>query len=558
MGMQQKAERMSDRESMPYDLVIVGGGPAGLSAAIRAKQAAADAGIELSVCILEKGSEVGAHILSGAVVDPKALDELLPNWRDLDSPMTVPVTENHHWILTETKKTEFPHGLMPPFMNNKGCYTVSLGNLCRWLATQAEALGVEIFPGFAAAEVLWNDDGSVKGVATGDMGIGRDGEKKDSWQPGLELHAKYTFFAEGVRGHLSKQLIKHFDLAKDSQPQIYGIGLKELWDIPAEKHKPGFVTHTQGWPLTDANGGGFLYHQANGQVALGFSVWLNYSNPYLSPFDEFQRWKTHPAIKEILEGGRRVSYGARAINDGGWQSVPKLTFPGGALIGCSAGFLNVPRIKGSHTAMKTGMMAAEAAVTAIASQRANDELLAYAEAYKKSWVQAELKMVRNTLPLVEKYGNLVGTGLAGISMWMEYLGYELPFTMANHPDYKSLKKAASVKPIDYPKPDGVFSFDKLTSVFLSNTNHEEDQPVHLKLTDPTVPIRVNLPEWAEPAQRYCPAGVYEVVSEEGKEPRFQINAQNCVHCKTCDIKDPSQNITWVVPEGGGGPNYPNM
>ena len=358
---------MTTRESMPYDLVIVGGGPAGLSAAIRAKQAAADHGIELSVCILEKGSEIGAHILSGAVVDPRALDELLPDWRTMDSPMTVPVVENHHWILSETGKTEFPHALMPPFMNNKGCYTVSLGNLCRWLARQAEALGVEIFPGFAAAEILWNDDGSVKGVATGDMGIGRDGTRKDSWQPGLELHAKYTFFAEGVRGHLSKQLIKQFDLAKNSDPQIYGIGLKELWDIPAEKHKPGFVTHTQGWPLTDANGGGFLYHQANGQVALGFSVWLNYSNPYLSPFDEFQRWKTHPAIKAILEGGRRVSYGARAINDGGWQSVPKLTFPGGALIGCSAGFLNVPRIKGSHTAMKTGMMAADAAVEAIAS-----------------------------------------------------------------------------------------------------------------------------------------------------------------------------------------------
>ncbi len=549
---------MTTRESMPYDLVIVGGGPAGLSAAIRAKQTAADLGIELSVCILEKGSEIGAHILSGAVVDPRALDELLPEWRTMDSPMTVPVVENHHWILSETGKTEFPHALMPPFMNNKGCYTVSLGNLCRWLAGQAEALGVEIFPGFAAAEILWNDDGSVKGVATGDMGIARDGTKKDSWQPGLELHAKYTFFAEGVRGHLSKQLIKQFDLAKNCDPQIYGIGLKELWDIPAEKHKPGFVTHTQGWPLTDANGGGFLYHQANGQVALGFSVWLNYSNPYLSPFDEFQRWKTHPAIKAILEGGRRVSYGARAINDGGWQSVPKLTFPGGALIGCSAGFVNVPRIKGSHTAMKTGMMAADAAVEAIASQRGSDELADYGEAYKKSWVYEELKMVRNTLPLVEKYGNLVGTGLAGVTMWMEYLGYGLPFTMKNHPDYKSLKKAADAKPIVYPKPDGIYSFDKLTSVFLSNTNHEEDQPIHLTLKDPNIPIEVNLPVWAEPAQRYCPAGVYEIVGQDIGEPRFQINAQNCVHCKTCDIKDPSQNITWVVPEGGGGPNYPNM
>ncbi len=549
---------MSERESMPYDIVIVGGGPAGLAAAIRAKQMAADQGLDLSVCILEKGSEIGAHILSGAVVDPKALDELLPEWRTMDSPMTVPVTENHHWVLTETKQIEFPHGLMPPFMNNKGCYTVSLGNLCRWLAGQAEALGVEIFPGFAAAEVLYNDDGSVKGVATGDMGIARDGSRKDSWQPGLELHAKYTFFAEGVRGHLSKQIIRQFNLDKDSQPQIYGIGLKELWDIPAEKHVPGKVVHTQGWPLSDANGGGFLYHQANGQVALGFSVWLNYSNPYLSPFDEFQRWKTHPAIKAILEGGRRVSYGARAINDGGWQSVPKLTFPGGALIGCSAGFVNVPRIKGSHTAMKTGMMAAEAAVQAISSQRTSDELLAYGEAYKKSWVYSELKMVRNTLPLVEKYGNLVGTGLAGVSMWMEYLGYELPFTMKNHSDYKALKRKSECEPIVYPKPDGVISFDKLTSVFLSNTNHEEDQPIHLTLKDPSVPISINLPLYDEPAQRYCPAGVYEVVGQETGEPRFQINAQNCVHCKTCDIKDPSQNIVWVAPEGGGGPNYPNM
>ena len=549
---------MSERESMPYDLVIVGGGPSGLAAAIRAKQMAAETGIEVSVCIIEKGAEIGAHILSGAVVDPRALDELLPDWRDLDSPMTVPVTRNEHWILSETKKYDFPHALMPPFMNNKGCYTVSLGNLCRWLAGQAEALGVEIFPGFAAAEILWNDDGSVKGVATGDMGIARDGTRKDSWQPGLELHAKYTFFAEGVRGHLSKQLSKAFDLTKHSDPQIFGIGLKELWDIAPDKHIPGYVVHTQGWPLSEANGGGFIYHQANGQVALGFSVWLNYSNPYLSPFDEFQRWKTHPAIKALLEGGRRVSYGARAINDGGWQSVPKLTFPGGALIGCAAGFLNVPRIKGSHTAMKTGMMAAEAAVHAIASQRGSDELVDYGDAYKKSWVFDELKMVRNTLPLVEKYGNLVGTGLAGVTMWMEYLGYTMPFTMKNHEDYKSLKKKSVSKPIAYPKPDGVFSFDKLTSVFLSNTNHEEDQPIHLTLKDPTVPIRVNLPEYDEPAQRYCPAGVYEVVGQDTDEPRFQINAQNCVHCKTCDIKDPSQNIVWVVPEGGGGPNYPNM
>ncbi len=549
---------MSERESMPYDLVIVGGGPAGLSAAIRAKQAAAKAGIELAVCVLEKGSEIGAHILSGAVVDPRALDELLPDWKELDSPLTVPVTHNHHWILTETKQYEVPHWVLPPFLNNKGCYTVSLGNFCRWLATQAEALGVEIFPGFAAAEILWNDDGSVKGVATGDMGVAKDGTRKDSYQPGLELHAKYTFFAEGVRGHLSKQLIRHFDLAKDAQPQIYGLGIKELWDIDPAKHVPGTVIHSQGWPLTDANGGSFIYHQANGQVALGFVTWLNYSNPYLSPFEEMQRWKTHPAVRSLLEGGRRVSYGARAINDGGWQSVPKLTFPGGALIGCSAGFVNVPRIKGSHTAMKTGMMAADAAVEAIVSQRTSDELAAYQTAYEGSWVYDELRRVRNMLPMIEKLGDAIGTPLAGISMWLEHLGLRLPFTLGHHKDNEQLKKKGDATPIKYPKPDGVITFDRLSSVFLSNTNHEEDQPVHLTLRDPDVPIKFNLPTYDEPAQRYCPAGVYEVVGQEEGTPRFQINAQNCVHCKTCDIKDPTQNINWVVPEGGGGPNYPNM
>ena len=549
---------MSERESMPYDIVIVGGGPAGLSAAIRAKQAAAKAGIELAVCVLEKGSEIGAHILSGAVVDPRALDELLPDWRDLDSPLTVPVAENHHWILTSTKQYEFPHALMPPFMANKGCYTVSLGNFCRWLATQAEALGVEIFPGFAAAEVLFNDDGSVKGVATGDMGVARDGTHKDSYQPGLELHAKYTFLAEGVRGHLTKQIIRTFDLAKDAQPQVYGIGIKELWDIDPALHVPGRVIHSQGWPLTEANGGGWIYHQANNQVSLGLVTWLNYSNPYLSPFDEMQRWKTHPAIKAILTGGRRVSYGARAINDGGWQSVPRLTFPGGALIGCSAGFVNVPRIKGSHTAMKTGMMAADAAVEAITAQRSHDELVAYGEAYKTSWVEAELRGVRNTLPAVEKFGNVLGTVFAGVTMWAEHLGLRMPFTMRHHFDHQQLKRKEHVRKIEYPKPDGVFSFDKLTSVFLSNTNHEEDQPVHLTLRDPTIPVEINLPLYDEPAQRYCPAGVYEIVGLEIEQPRLQINAQNCVHCKTCDIKDPTQNINWVVPEGGGGPNYPNM
>ena len=550
---------MSERESMPYDVVIVGGGPAGLAAAIRLKQRAQAAGSELSVCILEKGSEVGAHILSGAVIDPKALDELIPDWRSLDGhPLTVPVTSNHHWILGKKRKVEFPHILLPPFMANDGCYTASLGNLCRWLAGQAENLGVEIFPGFAGAEVLFNDDGSVKGVATGDMGVARDGSHKPSYQQGMELHGKYTFFAEGVRGHLSKQLIKHFNLDDNSQPQVYGIGIKELWDVPVENHEPGTVIHTQGWPLDDANGGGFIYHQANGQIALGFVTWLNYRNPYQSPFEEMQRWKTHPAIAAMLRGGRRVAYGARAINDGGYQSVPKLAFAGGALIGCSAGFVNVPRIKGSHTAMKTGMLAADAAFDAIAAGRQHDELAAYQDAYGGSWVAKELFTVRNTLPLVEKFGNLIGTMLAGFTMWCEHLGIRMPFTMKHHPDHAQLWRKEHCAPIAYPKPDGVVSFDRLSSVFLSNTNHEEDQPVHLQLVDPSVPIGVNLPLYDEPAQRYCPAGVYEVVGMDEGAPRFQINAQNCVHCKTCDIKDPSQNINWVAPEGGGGPNYPNM
>ncbi len=551
---------MSERESMPYDVVIVGGGPSGLSAAIRLKQLAAEAGHEVSVCVLEKGSEIGAHILSGAVVDPKSLDELLPDWRTSGCPMAeTPVTDNQHWILTASRKFSLPHFLTPPFMNNHGTYTGSLGNLCRWLGEQAEALGVEIFPGFAAAEILFNDDGSVKGVATGDMGVGRDGEHKADYQPGLELHARYTFFAEGVRGHLTKQLKARFDLERDCCPQVYGIGLKELWDIAPENHVPGRVIHSQGWPLDDsANGGGFLYHQANGQVAVGFSVWLNYSNPYLSPFQEFQRWKTHPDIARILSGGKRISYGARAISDGGFQSVPKLTFPGGALIGDTAGFLNVPRIKGTHTAMKSGMMAAEAAFDAMQSQRSNDELVAYAAAYEASWVHKELRMVRNTLPLVETMGNVLGTLLAGITMWLEYLGIRMPFTLKHHPDYKSLHRKDMSRPIEYPKPDGVVSFDRLSSVFLSNTNHEEDQPVHLQLKDPSLQLNSELADFAGPSQRYCPAGVYEWVGEEEGDPCFVINAQNCVHCKTCDIKDPNQNINWVVPEGGGGPNYPNM
>ncbi|MEO5493305.1 MAG: electron transfer flavoprotein-ubiquinone oxidoreductase [Sphingomonas sp.] len=552
---------MSERESMPYDVVIVGAGPAGLSAAIRLKQLAAEKGGEIAVCVLEKGSEVGAHILSGAVIDPKSLDELIPDWRDKGCPLAeVQVNDNQHWILTKKKRFSMPHIVTPAFMHNKGTYTGSLGNLCRWLAGQAEELGVEIFPGFAAAEILYADDGTVKGVATGDMGVARDGSHKPDYQPGLELHAKYTFFSEGARGHLTRQLVDRFDLRANCEPQVYGLGIKELWDIKPENHAAGRVIHSQGWPLSESgsNGGGFLYYQANGQVALGFVTWLNYSNPYLSPFQEMQRWKTHPAIASILEGGKRVSYGARAISDGGYQSVPKLTMPGAALIGDTAGFLNVPRIKGTHTAMKSGMMAAEAAYDAVHSQRQGDELTAYTDAYDKSWVKKELSVVRNVLPLVEKFGELFGTPLAGINMWLESWGIKMPFTMKHHPDHKSLWRKDMVKPIVYPKPDGVLTFDRLSSVFISNTNHEEDQPVHLTLKDPDIPVEYDLPMYDEPAQRYCPAGVYEIVGEEEGNPKFVINAQNCVHCKTCDIKDPTQNIVWVVPEGGGGPNYPNM
>ncbi|KXU30985.1 electron transfer flavoprotein-ubiquinone oxidoreductase [Sphingobium sp. 22B] len=550
---------MSERDSMPYDIVIVGGGPAGLSSAIRLKQLANEAGQELSVCVLEKGSEIGAHILSGAVIDPKALDELFPEWRDMGCPMAeVPVTDNQHWFLSKCGKMSMPHIMTPAWMHNKGTYTGSLGNLCRWLAEQAEGLGVEIFPGFAAAEILYNEDGSVKGVATGDMGIDREGNRKPDYQPGLELHARYTFFAEGARGHLTKILKRQFALDADSEPQVYGLGMKELWDIDPAKHKPGLVIHTQGWPLTDAYGGGFLYHQANGQVALGFVVGLGYRNPYLYPFEEFQRWKQHPEIRKYLEGGRRVSYGARAINEGGWQSIPKLAFPGGALIGCSAGFVNVPRIKGTHTAMKSGMLAAEAAFAAIRAERSSDVLDDYEANLRSSWIATELQLVKNAEPLLSKFGNTIGTVLAGIDMWMRTLKIGLPFTMKHKPDAEKLWRKDVSRKIDYPKPDGVISFDRLSSVFLSNTNHEEDQPVHLQLKDPSIPISYNLPLYDEPAQRYCPAGVYEVVGLEEGEPRFQINAQNCVHCKTCDIKDPTQNINWVVPEGGGGPNYPNM
>ena len=549
---------MSERESMPYDVVIVGGGPAGLSTAIRLKQINAD----LSVCILEKGSEIGAHILSGAVVDPKALDELLPDWRDDGCPMAeTPVTDNWHWYLTKSMKFAIPHIVMPPFMSNDGNYTGSLGSLCRWLAGKAEEVGVEIFPGFPAAEVLYDDNGAVIGVQTGDMGVDHAGEQKGDYQPGMHLLGKYTVFTEGARGHLTKRLKAKYDLERDCEPQIYGLGIKELWDIDPKKHVPGRVLHTQGWPLSESDswGGGFLYHQANNQVALGFVTALDYKNPYVYPFEEFQRWKLHPDIRELLEGGKRVSYGARAINEGGWQSVPHLAFPGGVLAGCSAGFVNVPRIKGSHTAMKSGMLAAEAIAAAIAAGREQDALEEYDAAVRSSWIATELKQVQNAEPLAAKFnGDLLGSAIANIDMWMRYLKIGLPIAMKHHTDASATDRADLYQPIAYPKADGVITFDRLTSVSFSFTNHEEDQPCHLRLTDPKIPTEINLPVYAGPEARYCPAGVYEFIGLEEGTPRLQINAQNCVHCKTCDIKDPTQNIEWVAPEGGGGPNYPNM
>ncbi|MFW2436697.1 MAG: 4Fe-4S dicluster domain-containing protein [Parvibaculales bacterium] len=550
-----------EREAMEYDVVIVGAGPAGLSAAIRLKQMAAETGKEVSVCVLEKGSEVGAHILSGAVIDPVGINRLFPEWKEMGAPLETEVTSDRFLVLGPAGALPLPNIMLPPMMKNHGNYIASLGNVARWLGEQAEALGVEIYPGFAAAELLFDDNGAVRGVATGDMGVSKTGEKKDGWMPGMELLAKYTFLAEGVRGSLSKAAIAHFELDKDSDVQKYGIGIKELWQVDPSQHKPGYVQHTLGWPLDNRTGGGsWLYHFGDNLVSIGFVTHLNYENPHLSPYDEFQRFKMHDAIRPTLEGGKRISYGARAITEGGYQSVPKLAFAGGALLGCAAGFVNVPRIKGSHNAMESGIMAAEAAFEALAEGRGYDELSGYQTAYDNSRLAKELKSVRNVKPLLGKFGTVFGTILGGVEMWMRTLGIGLPFTLSHgKADYAALKKASECKKIDYPKPDGIVSFDKLSSVFLSATNHEEDQPAHLTLKDPSVPVAVNLRDYDEPAQRYCPAGVYEIVGlETGDEPRLQINAQNCVHCKTCDIKDPSQNINWVVPEGAGGPNYPNM
>jgi electron-transferring-flavoprotein dehydrogenase len=549
-----------ERDFMDYDVVIVGAGPAGLSAAIRLRQLSAERGHEVSVCVLEKGSEVGAHILSGAVLEPRALDELIPDWKDRGAPLNAPVTSERFMVLTEKRSFAIPVWTMPPQMSNHGNYVVSLGNVCRWLAEQAETLGVEIYPGFAAAEVLYDDQGRVTGVATGDMGVGRDGSHKDGYQPGMELRAKYTFFAEGCRGSLSKSLMERFALREGCDPQAYGLGLKELWQLDPAKHEPGTVIHTAGWPVDRRTwGGSFIYHLEDNQAAVGYVVGLDYENPHLSPFDEFQRFKAHPAIRPMLEGGKRLAYGARALNEGGLQAIPELVFAGGALIGCAAGFLNVPKIKGTHTAMKSGMLAAEAAFDALASgDPGYGVLTAYPEAFRGSWVYDELHRARNFRPAFVKWG-LYGSMLYG-GLDLKLLRGRAPWTFRHrHADHESLKPAAEMPKIDYPKPDGVVSFDKLSSVYLSNTNHEEDQPVHLRLTDDAVPVEHNLALYDAPEERYCPAGVYEIVrDDDGGNPRLQINAANCVHCKTCDIKDPTQNITWVTPEGGGGPNYPNM
>ena len=547
------------RETMEFDVVIVGAGPAGLAAAIRLKQLAVEKDKELSVVVLEKGSEVGAHILSGAVIDPVGLDRLIPDWREKGSPLTTKVSEDRFYYLWKTGGFRVPNVFMPPLMSNHGCYTGSLGSLCRWLAEQAEALGVEVYPGFSVVDVIFGPDGAINGVITGDMGVARDGSHKDNYTPGIAITGKYTLFAEGARGSLSKMLIGKLRLDAESGPQKFGIGLKELWEVPAGKHKPGFVQHTMGWPLEDKTGGGsFLYHFGERLVSVGFVVHLDYANPYLNPFKEFQRAKTHQLIRQHLEGGKCIVYGARALTEGGLQAIPRLAFPGGALIGCAAGFMNVPRIKGSHNAVLSGIMAAEAAFTAIEGGRSRDVLEAYPEAVRASVMAKELKKVRNVKPLWSRLGTRLGVVLGGIDMWLNTIFPFLSHTLKHlRPDYATLHKAATEKPIEYEKPDGVLTFDMLSSVFLSGTNHAENQPVHLKLADPSIPIERNLLEYAEPAQRYCPALVYEVV-EESNRKRFQINAQNCVHCKTCDVKDPAQNITWAPPEGGDGPDYVNM
>ncbi len=543
------------REAMEFDVVIVGAGPSGLSAAIRLKQINPD----ITVVIVEKGSEVGAHILSGAVIDPAGLDRLLPEWRGEDTPIKTPVTTDRFYWLTATSALRLPTFMMPPLMNNHGNFVVSLGSVCRWLAGKAEALGVEIYPGFAAAEVLFDDNGAVAGIATGDMGVGKNGQPKDSFTRGMELRAKYTLFAEGARGSLGKQLIAKFGLSEGREPQKFGLGLKELWQVAPEKHRKGLVQHSFGWPLDGWTGGGsFLYHFDDNLVSVGFVQHLNYTNPYLSPFEEFQRFKTHPLVRDTFAGGKRLAYGARALTEGGYQSVPKLVFPGGALIGCDAGFMNVPRIKGTHNAMLSGMLAAEAVAGSLSAGASHDELTGYEAAWRTSAVGKDLRRVRNAKPLWSKFGTVIGVSLGGLDMWTNTFGFSL-FGTVKHgkPDYAALKPASECTPIAYPKPDGTLTFDRLSSVFLSNTNHEEDQPVHLHVADLSLQKSSEHDVYAGPSARYCPAGVYEWVEEAGA-PKFVINAQNCVHCKTCDIKDPNQNITWVPPEGGGGPNYPNM
>jgi electron-transferring-flavoprotein dehydrogenase len=540
---------------MQYDVVIVGGGPAGLAAAIRLKQLAA--GAELGVCVVEKGSEIGAHILSGAVMDPRALDELLPDWKERGAPLKTPVSEDRFLFLTASGSFAVPNIFLPGCFRNHGNYVVSLANVCRWLGQQAEALGVEIYPGFAAAEVLYDDRGGVRGVATGDMGVGRDGKPTEQYQPGIELHGKYVFFAEGCRGHLGRRLMDKFRLCERSDPQVYGLGLKELWEIDPKQHRPGLVIHSAGWPLdSDTYGGSFLYHMEDRFVSVGFVVGLSYANPYLNPYEEFQRYKTHPHIRPTLEGGKRIAYGARAIAAGGLMSLPKLVFPGGALIGDDAGFLNASRIKGSHTAIKSGMLAAEAAFAALRAGHSGDELDAYPKAFRESWLFDELHRARNFKQWMSK-GLVPGTVMVGIEQYL--LGGRFPWTLHHrHADHETLKPAAECAPIGYPKPDGKLAFDRLSSVFVSNTSHEENQPCHLTLKDASIPVAVNLAKYAGPEQRYCPAGVYEFVKNSDGSDRLQINAQNCVHCKTCDIKDPTQNIVWIPPQGGGGPNYPNM